>query len=721
MVKAQRSPSSCLRELRRAVVVCAGAAGIVLAMPLQAASFGHARLASAPGQPLGIDIPVSQLTAEDAVGLRVVPAPEAQWTQAGLVPPVPLASIRGRLLPGPVPGSLRLHVSSAEIFNQPIADLLLDVHTASGVHRYQVSVLARDGGASLRAPEADPGAADVAGRPGRGDVLASSVDQPAIRVRKGDTMFAIARRHAVQGVSVYQMMIALQRANPRAFIENNLNLVRAGAELRMPDRSALTAISDREARRLFHEQVVAFQRYREGRRGQPEPAPEIAPVIEAAEVPEAEPAAEEEVPVISNIPPEQVGGGDRLRLSSGRVAPSATTSAQQETPVAGALFNQSAQSAQSAVAELGNSVAQNLAAGISRDAHAADAVPGDATPAASGAPVAASPGDAGRHIAAPAVSAEGVGRRTGDPVSTAAATAVAAAEAARAATGEVTPADAAAPAPAAAAPAAATPAVATPAAAVPTAAAPAAATDDGTADDDRVALEKETQDARDRVSLLEENVRNLNKALQSQGEAAKDLVVDGAIGLRQSLTEMATAVTEATIGDEPGDDDTAEKPAAAVAGEPLTTPSTPPAASAEASRAASESPTAPSPVAGAATPDAAPATAPAPETTAPVTVAPASGPATDKPAPAASAAPAASQAPATASPSATGQASRTPLLREWLLPGMAGIIGLLLLVIVWLLRRATRMRGQAPDHVTPEMVKERLEGISLDLDDDPRR
>ena len=52
---------------------------------------------------------------------------------------------------------------------------------------------------------------------------------------------------------------------------------------------------------------------------------------------------------------------------------------------------------------------------------------------------------------------------------------------------------------------------------------------------------------------------------------------------------------------------------------------------------------------------------------------------------------------------------------------MAGIIGLLLLVIVWLLRRATRLRGQAPDHVTPEMVKERLEGISLDLDDDPRR
>ena len=51
----------------------------------------------------------------------------------------------------------------------------------------------------------------------------------AIAVRRGDTMFAIGRRHAVDGVSIYQLMMALQRANPQAFIHDNVNLVRAGA------------------------------------------------------------------------------------------------------------------------------------------------------------------------------------------------------------------------------------------------------------------------------------------------------------------------------------------------------------------------------------------------------------------------------------------------------------------------------------------------------------
>src|SRR3546814_184838 len=76
-------------------------------------------------------------------------------------------------------------------------------------------------------------------------------------------MFAIAQRHAVPGVTIYQMMIALQRANPQAFIHENINLVKAGASLSMPGHDALTAISDREARRLFQQQAQAFAQYRQ--------------------------------------------------------------------------------------------------------------------------------------------------------------------------------------------------------------------------------------------------------------------------------------------------------------------------------------------------------------------------------------------------------------------------------------------------------------------------
>src|SRR3546814_8130196 len=85
----------------------------------------------------------------------------------------------------------------------------------------------------------------------------------SINVRPGDTMFAIALRNAVPGVSVYQMMMALQRANPGAFIHDNVNLVKAGATLSVPGMAELTAISDKEARRLFQQQAKAFALYRQ--------------------------------------------------------------------------------------------------------------------------------------------------------------------------------------------------------------------------------------------------------------------------------------------------------------------------------------------------------------------------------------------------------------------------------------------------------------------------
>src|SRR5690606_35966243 len=102
-----------------------------------------------------------------------------------------------------------------------------------------------------------------------------------ISVRSGDTMFAIAQRNAVQGVTVYQMMMALQRSNPQAFIQDNVNLVKAGATLTMPDMAVLTALSDREARRIFQQHAQAFARF--GRGGPAGDAVAVSTLGEAAE------------------------------------------------------------------------------------------------------------------------------------------------------------------------------------------------------------------------------------------------------------------------------------------------------------------------------------------------------------------------------------------------------------------------------------------------------
>lgn len=294
---------------RVAWMALALAAAIPGGLP-QAATFGHARMASADGAPLLIVVPVSGLTQADSESLSAGPAPESAWTQAGLVPPVALKSLQVTVAPAPAGGSDRvLRIHSSQVFSGPLADLLLDVRTASGSERYQVSLVTAG-----PAPTASAGA-QPAGSQAQG-VLGSAVGKapaatgpraPAIVVRKGDTMFAIARRHSVRGVSIYQLMLALQRANPQAFIHQNINLVRAGSTLAVPDLADMLSISDAEARRQFVAQTAAFNRLRH-REGAQVPAVGSAAGMAAGSV-SHEPAPQAASPAVR---PE-----DQLRLSEG--------------------------------------------------------------------------------------------------------------------------------------------------------------------------------------------------------------------------------------------------------------------------------------------------------------------------------------------------------------------------------------------------------------------
>ena len=44
-----------------------------------------------------------------------------------------------------------------------------------------------------------------------------------------------------------QMMLALQRQNPNAFVDNNINNLKTGVTLKVPDRDEITSISRRQA------------------------------------------------------------------------------------------------------------------------------------------------------------------------------------------------------------------------------------------------------------------------------------------------------------------------------------------------------------------------------------------------------------------------------------------------------------------------------------------
>ncbi|MBP6018840.1 MAG: hypothetical protein KA735_05060 [Burkholderiaceae bacterium] len=469
-----------------------------------AASFGHSRILSKPGKPLAIDVPVLQLDDQDVATLTLAAAPVAAWKQAGLTPPVDLGSLSVRLADGIAQGKRVIQVRSTQAFSGSVADLLLDVGTASGQQRYQVSLLANPGAPAVPLAQS---AGSGSGATSPGSAVAGQPAQASIRVNRGDTMFSIARRHAVEGVTVYQMMIALQRANPQAFIHNNLNMVKAGATLAMPDAAALTAISDHEARRLFQQQAQAYANYRRGAAA----SADIMTGLDSA--------------------------------SQGVVTHGGTTGAD------GAL---------------------------------------------------AAKGDQLRLSDSKSGGAGAAGRSGVAGTST---------------TGSLLPGASAATA------------------------------------DDRLATSKDIADASGRVSQLESNVQNLNRALQSQGEAAKELVLEGAKGLGQSLSDMASAVTVATGS---GDTGVSSDAAASANTEGVSPPS-----SASTGSASDRTNNVTEPV--------------------------------------------------------TQKAKLTvSWLQENMLAVISGILVFIVLLLAWLLRRASAKRNDG-SAVSPAMVKKKLDEINLDL------
>ncbi|WP_455220316.1 FimV/HubP family polar landmark protein [Kaarinaea lacus] len=82
------------------------------------------------------------------------------------------------------------------------------------------------------------------------------------RVKRGDTLYEIARDTRPEGVSINQMMLAYLRDNPEAFIDGNINKLKAGYVLRINDASNVDNVPEREAMSEVRRQNLAW---REGR------------------------------------------------------------------------------------------------------------------------------------------------------------------------------------------------------------------------------------------------------------------------------------------------------------------------------------------------------------------------------------------------------------------------------------------------------------------------
>lgn len=85
---------------------------------------------------------------------------------------------------------------------------------------------------------------------------AATTPGQTVTVQAGQTASQLARAHMSGPVSLEQMLVAMQRQNPQAFIQDNVNLLRAGAVLRMPTVGQALQIPAAEARQL----VIAHHR-----------------------------------------------------------------------------------------------------------------------------------------------------------------------------------------------------------------------------------------------------------------------------------------------------------------------------------------------------------------------------------------------------------------------------------------------------------------------------
>jgi pilus assembly protein FimV len=83
-----------------------------------------------------------------------------------------------------------------------------------------------------------------------------------IKVGNGDTAGKIAANNLPGNVSLEQMLVAMLRGNPQAFIGNNINRLKAGAILDLPTEAEANAIAAREAKQSVIAQSKDFNGFR---------------------------------------------------------------------------------------------------------------------------------------------------------------------------------------------------------------------------------------------------------------------------------------------------------------------------------------------------------------------------------------------------------------------------------------------------------------------------
>lgn len=295
------------------------AAALALASGSAAAlGLGQIELKSRLGQPLVAEIPIVSEDPSELEQLRAGLASPATFARIGLQPPEGVVANLSFTQALDNRGNPVIRVTSSEPIQQPLLTFLIEVDWGQGrlVREYsalldtpttvsapaqppveapvvsapntivrdpQPEPLAEEGaGADAAAPDGDSAIAPEPPPPAAAPIPAP-VPAPAGRpdrygaVQAGETLSAIAATLDFDA-NLDQAMIALLNANPNAFIDGNVNLLKQGVVLRIPEQAEVQAIEAARAMAQVREQT---RTWREARQPVPQPALPDAPAPDA--------------------------------------------------------------------------------------------------------------------------------------------------------------------------------------------------------------------------------------------------------------------------------------------------------------------------------------------------------------------------------------------------------------------------------------------------------
>jgi pilus assembly protein FimV len=267
-------------RIRKLVLAMAAASALSSGMA-NALGLGELTLKSAQNQPL--DAEIELLDVRDLKATEVAPslAPPEEFSKAGVAFPTYLEDLTFTPVINPN-GKSVLRVTSSQPLPGPVVKFLVQVMWPQGRLLRDYSVLLDQAKAQGEKPAA-------------GNVTPAMTGASSYTTQRRDTLWQIAARNT-QGGSIQQTMIAIQALNPDAFIGNNINQLKVGQVLRLPDQQQIQSIAQGEANREVAEQYAAW---REGRRLGPR-----ARQLDATRRGAAEAA------------PSRIAQGDNLRLVS---------------------------------------------------------------------------------------------------------------------------------------------------------------------------------------------------------------------------------------------------------------------------------------------------------------------------------------------------------------------------------------------------------------------